>query len=123
MARYIKNVRKQSMSMGPTEDRGAALWVGYELDGVDGDFVPPRADPRRRRGGGAPRREDVREDRLGDAELKRPDDAQVAIVVAHQLHRPAGAERAYSIVLRNDAAVPLKPSYRERFEQLLASSS
>lgn len=36
--RYIKNVRKQSISMGPTEERGAALWVGYELDGVDGDL-------------------------------------------------------------------------------------
>lgn len=38
VARYIKNVRKQSMSMGPTEERGAALWVGYDLDGVDGDL-------------------------------------------------------------------------------------
>jgi len=38
VARYIKNVRKQSISMGPTEERGAALWVGYELDGVDGDL-------------------------------------------------------------------------------------
>jgi hypothetical protein len=36
--RYIKNVRKQSISMGPTEERGAALWVGYDLDGVDGDL-------------------------------------------------------------------------------------
>ena len=38
VARYIKNVRKQSMSMGPTEERGAALWVGYDLDGVDDDL-------------------------------------------------------------------------------------
>jgi hypothetical protein len=38
VARYIKNVRKQSMSMGPTEERGAALWVGYDLDGVDADL-------------------------------------------------------------------------------------
>jgi hypothetical protein len=38
MARYIKNVRGQSISMGPTEERGAALWVGYDLDGVDGDL-------------------------------------------------------------------------------------
>jgi two-component system LytT family response regulator len=30
-----------------------------------------------------------------------------------------GAEGAFSIVLRNNAAVPLGPSYRERFEQLL----
>jgi hypothetical protein len=35
VARYIKNVRKQSISMGPTEERGAALWVGYEIEGVD----------------------------------------------------------------------------------------
>ncbi|HEY6139342.1 MAG TPA: hypothetical protein VI670_16390 [Thermoanaerobaculia bacterium] len=39
VARYIKNVRKQSMSMGPTEERGAALWVGYDLDGVDDDLT------------------------------------------------------------------------------------
>jgi len=38
MSRYIKNVRKQSISMGPTEERGAALWVGYDLDGVDDDL-------------------------------------------------------------------------------------
>ena len=38
MARYIKNLRKQSISMGPTEERGAALLVGYDLDGVDGDL-------------------------------------------------------------------------------------
>jgi hypothetical protein len=38
MARYIKNLRKQSISMGPTEERGAALWVGYDLGGVDGDL-------------------------------------------------------------------------------------
>ena len=30
-----------------------------------------------------------------------------------------GDEGAFSIVLRNDAAVPLGPSYRERFEQLV----
>ena len=38
VARYIKNVRKQSMSMGPTEERGAALWVGYDLGDVDADL-------------------------------------------------------------------------------------
>jgi hypothetical protein len=38
VARYIKNVRRQSISMGPTEERGAALWVGYDLDGVDDDL-------------------------------------------------------------------------------------
>ena len=30
-----------------------------------------------------------------------------------------GAEGAFSIVLRNDTAVPLGPSYRERFERIL----
>ncbi len=39
VARYIKNVRRQSMSMGPTEERGAALWVGYDLAGVDNDLT------------------------------------------------------------------------------------
>ncbi|HYU26148.1 MAG TPA: hypothetical protein VEO74_13155 [Thermoanaerobaculia bacterium] len=39
VARYIKNVRRQSMSMGPTEERGATLWVGYDLDGVDDDLT------------------------------------------------------------------------------------
>jgi hypothetical protein len=39
VARYIKNVRKQSISMGPTEERGAALWVGYDLEGVDDDLT------------------------------------------------------------------------------------
>ena len=34
-----------------------------------------------------------------------------------------GAEGAFSIVLRNEATVPLGPSYRQRFEQLLGSSS
>ncbi len=38
MARYIKNVRRASVSMGPTEERGAALWVGYELEGIDDDL-------------------------------------------------------------------------------------
>jgi len=38
MARYIKNLRKRSISMGPTEERGAALWVGYDLAGVDDDL-------------------------------------------------------------------------------------
>lgn len=38
MARYIKNVRRTSISMGPTEERGAALWVGYELEGIDDDL-------------------------------------------------------------------------------------
>ena len=38
VARYIKNMRRQSMSMGPTEERGAALWLGYDLDGVDADL-------------------------------------------------------------------------------------
>jgi len=38
VARYIKNVRRISISMGPTEERGAALWVGYDLASVDDDL-------------------------------------------------------------------------------------
>jgi hypothetical protein len=38
MSRYVKNVRRASIAMGPTEERGAALWVGYDLDGVDDDL-------------------------------------------------------------------------------------
>ena len=36
MSRYIKKF-KSTTALGPTEERGFALWVGYEIDGVDGD--------------------------------------------------------------------------------------
>jgi hypothetical protein len=38
MGRYIKK-HKRLGSLGPTEEKGgAALWVGYELDGIDRDL-------------------------------------------------------------------------------------
>jgi hypothetical protein len=37
MARYIKKFSRVG-SLGPTEERGFALWVGYELEGVDADL-------------------------------------------------------------------------------------
>lgn len=37
MARYIKKFKRIG-SMGPTEERGFAVWVGYELVGVDEDL-------------------------------------------------------------------------------------
>jgi hypothetical protein len=39
VSRYIKNVRRISVAMGPTEERGAALWVGYDLGAVDDDLT------------------------------------------------------------------------------------
>jgi hypothetical protein len=37
MSRYIKKF-KSTTALGPTEERGFALWVGYEIEGVDGDL-------------------------------------------------------------------------------------
>jgi hypothetical protein len=37
MGRYIKRYGRIGMSLGPSEERGFALWVGYDLVGVDGD--------------------------------------------------------------------------------------
>ncbi len=37
MARYVKKHRNLG-SLGPTEEKGAALWVGYELDGIEDDL-------------------------------------------------------------------------------------
>jgi len=37
MSRYIKKF-KSTIALGPTEERGFALWVGYELIGVDDDL-------------------------------------------------------------------------------------
>lgn len=38
MARYIKKLRNLG-SLGPTEEKGGgALWVGYELEGIDDDL-------------------------------------------------------------------------------------
>lgn len=37
MSRYIKKFKRVG-SMGPTEERGFAVWVGYDLVGIDGDL-------------------------------------------------------------------------------------
>ncbi|HET7437779.1 MAG TPA: hypothetical protein VFN10_23945 [Thermoanaerobaculia bacterium] len=35
--RYIKKLTRLG-SLGPTEERGAGVWVGYDIDGVDEDL-------------------------------------------------------------------------------------
>ena len=37
MARYIRKLRTLS-SLGPSEERGAGLWAGYDLAGVEADL-------------------------------------------------------------------------------------
>jgi hypothetical protein len=37
MARYIKKF-KSMLSAGPTEERGFAIWAGYDIVGVDEDL-------------------------------------------------------------------------------------
>lgn len=37
MGRYIKRVTRVG-SIGPTEERGFGIWVGYELAGVEDDL-------------------------------------------------------------------------------------
>ena len=37
MARYIKKYTRVG-SMGPTEERGFAVWAGYDLAGIDEDL-------------------------------------------------------------------------------------
>jgi hypothetical protein len=37
MSRYVKKF-KSTTALGPTEERGFALWAGYELDGVTDDL-------------------------------------------------------------------------------------
>ena len=36
MSRYVKKF-KSTTALGPTEERGFALWVGYDIEGVSGD--------------------------------------------------------------------------------------
>jgi hypothetical protein len=38
MSRYIKNVARVASSLGPSEERGYAMWVGYDIVGVDEDL-------------------------------------------------------------------------------------
>jgi len=37
MGRYIRKLTRVG-SIGPTEERGFAIWVGYEIGGVDDDL-------------------------------------------------------------------------------------
>ncbi len=37
MSRYIKKF-KSTTALGPTEERGVAMWAGYDIQGVDGDL-------------------------------------------------------------------------------------
>lgn len=37
MARYVKKLTRLG-SIGPTEERGFAVWVGYDIVGVDEDL-------------------------------------------------------------------------------------
>jgi hypothetical protein len=39
MARYIKKFTHVGHSLGPSEERSFALWVGYDIDGVSGDLA------------------------------------------------------------------------------------
>jgi hypothetical protein len=38
MSRYIKKFPRVGHSLGPSEERGFELWVGYDIHGVDGDL-------------------------------------------------------------------------------------
>jgi hypothetical protein len=37
MSRYVKKF-KSTTALGPTEERGFALWAGYEIEGIDDDL-------------------------------------------------------------------------------------
>jgi hypothetical protein len=38
MGRYIKKFSRIGHALGPSEERGFALWVGYDIVGVDEDL-------------------------------------------------------------------------------------
>ena len=38
MARYIKKFNRIGFALGPSEERGFAMWVGYELEAIDEDL-------------------------------------------------------------------------------------
>lgn len=38
MTRYIKKLTRLG-SLGPTEERGAGVWVGYDIEGVEEDLA------------------------------------------------------------------------------------
>ena len=39
MARYIKKFGRIGHALGPSEERGFALWAGYDIVGVDEDLT------------------------------------------------------------------------------------
>jgi len=38
MSRYIKKFARVGHSLGPSEERGFALWVGYDIENTTGDL-------------------------------------------------------------------------------------
>jgi hypothetical protein len=40
VARYIKKFGRVGQALGPSEERGFALWVGYDIAGFSGDLTP-----------------------------------------------------------------------------------
>jgi hypothetical protein len=38
MGRYIRKLSRIGQSLGPSEERGFAMWVGYEIAGASGDL-------------------------------------------------------------------------------------
>jgi len=40
MSRYIKKFSRIGHALGPSEERGFELWVGYDIAGVDDDLSP-----------------------------------------------------------------------------------
>ena len=35
MARYVRRFSRVGHSLGPSEERGFAIWVGYDVEGMD----------------------------------------------------------------------------------------
>lgn len=38
MSRYIKKFGRIGQALGPSEERGFAMWAGYDIVGTDGDL-------------------------------------------------------------------------------------
>ena len=38
MSRYIKKFGRVGHALGPSEERGFAMWAGYDIVGIDGDL-------------------------------------------------------------------------------------
>ncbi len=39
VSRYIKQFGRIGFALGPSEDRGFAIWAGYDIEGVSGDLT------------------------------------------------------------------------------------